>query len=1017
MGAAVEQEIRVKIKALVDGLKSVQELQSAVKTLQSQGNKKLGIDTDKPAAGLFKFFTELRKVSPELDSVATRAENLSGVLGAAGLSGTLGPLGIILGVAATAGLGFVGVLFALAKHAAEYANRIGELQDKTGLAAETLSAVGLAAENTDSNIEEFADGFVKLNRTIAEGAAGEKEATEKLKRLGIEPQQGMRDLDGVVSQVFKKIADAPNAAEAARLATDAFGKSGAKLLPTIKSFDGDLNKAKETAREFGRLLTNEGVRAARQFDDNMDALHSRASGLVATLGNQLIPEFNRLFNLLINESRNSGSVINTVFQGILFLLHKSVNDTIVLIAAIKTAAELAKIASSGPVGQATAVIVARDVFNRNLKETADAANTAPALPDKAPPAAAGGGKAGGKSHKSKLAELLVEAQKTADDVTAAGREANTADLADQLEREKRLITQQLEARIISYREYYSTLARIETDAIDNEILRQQEALFKIDEELKRKRAEIAADKSLTPGERVLKETAAGNEANAKATPILQKINELERDRAAVTSRIAAEARKTTEEYQRQIGGLRNELARLNGDGAEAAKREIDERFREIRERAVANGDAAAVAVIDALKKRLRQKSQFDDIAQQIQEEFQKIRDAQDAIDAEVATGSISQEEAERRKLDVARLHRAELERLHGELKGIAEATKDPELLAAVNRLGVEIAQVGVQVDKLAQDINRDLKQALDDTLFAIIRRQQTLKEAVTSLVNHILDELARLASSAIIEELFGEHGIFGGIFNSKGGQGGIGGILSGIFGPRNGGNNPQAPQGNVGVLNSIPLIIKDFQGNTATHLQGIKGNTFNTVTEVRGGFGQMIGLTGQTVSLLGYMVGVQKAQQTAALLKVVGSIILGAVTKRALGGFEGATPGGRLVQVAEGGFDELVVTTDPRHRQRTAALLAQFIGRTGIMPDFRGHAARLAAAVAPRLPALAMGDFVSNLPAANLPAASGETHIHMHGTYPVTSDGKLTKQSEAAIERNAARATRRGMQRTIASNK
>ncbi len=54
----------------------------------------------------------------------------------------------------------------------------------------------------------------------------------------------------------------------------------------------------------------------------------------------------------------------------------------------------------------------------------------------------------------------------------------------------------------------------------------------------------------------------------------------------------------------------------------------------------------------------------------------------------------------------------------------------------------------------------------------------------------------------------------------------------------------------------------------------------------------------------------------------------------ALGGMITAATGGKLIQVAEGGFDELVLSTDPKHRARTAALLSSFMQRTNIFPAF-----------------------------------------------------------------------------------
>jgi hypothetical protein len=58
----------------------------------------------------------------------------------------------------------------------------------------------------------------------------------------------------------------------------------------------------------------------------------------------------------------------------------------------------------------------------------------------------------------------------------------------------------------------------------------------------------------------------------------------------------------------------------------------------------------------------------------------------------------------------------------------------------------------------------------------------------------------------------------------------------------------------------------------------------------------------------------------------------------ATGGMISATSGGRLIQVAEGGYNELVLSTDPKYRNRTAALLSGFVAQTGISPHINAFA-------------------------------------------------------------------------------
>jgi hypothetical protein len=138
------------------------------------------------------------------------------------------------------------------------------------------------------------------------------------------------------------------------------------------------------------------------------------------------------------------------------------------------------------------------------------------------------------------------------------------------------------------------------------------------------------------------------------------------------------------------------------------------------------------------------------------------------------------------------------------------------------------------------------------------------------------------------------------------------------------------------------------------------------------------------------------------------SKFFGSIFGRATGSFEGATPGGRIVRVAEGGFDEVILTTDPRHKGRTSRLLGEFLRRTGLAPDF--GAAVLAGATG-GIPSFATGGFaLSDVePPDNTAGDVGSLRVeaHFHGVKDVAS----FQQNEAAIKRTIGRAAQDGIRR------
>lgn len=219
-----------------------------------------------------------------------------------GLIGRLGAgVGSLAAPAAIAAAGFVAVgaaavsasvaLFNLTKTAADYGSTIFDASKKTGLAAETLSAMDFAARQSGASLEQITGGVSKFAKTVGEAADGSDKAAAKLKDLGITPQEALSDLDGALGKVFQKIADASPGIERITLAQKAFGKSGADLLPFIDSFNGDLTELIENAKELGVTIDDEAARAADEFGDQLDTLNDQFAGIGRTIGGELMPVF------------------------------------------------------------------------------------------------------------------------------------------------------------------------------------------------------------------------------------------------------------------------------------------------------------------------------------------------------------------------------------------------------------------------------------------------------------------------------------------------------------------------------------------------------------------------------------------------------------------------------------------------------------------------------------------------------------------------------------------------------
>lgn len=212
-------------------------------------------------------------VAKEIAGITNEGNKLSSVIRTA--------TGVAVGIGAIAGaaIGTGAAVFNLAKQTADLGSELFDASQKTGVGAEALSALKFAADQSGSSLGEVSKAVTLFSRTVAEAARGSDEAKDKLRRLGIDPQEAINDLQGALAKAFKTINDAPDGIKQTAAATDAFGRSGANIIPTIKSFDGDLAALIKRAKELGVVFTDEDVRAADAFGDTLDTLRAQTRGV------------------------------------------------------------------------------------------------------------------------------------------------------------------------------------------------------------------------------------------------------------------------------------------------------------------------------------------------------------------------------------------------------------------------------------------------------------------------------------------------------------------------------------------------------------------------------------------------------------------------------------------------------------------------------------------------------------------------------------------------------------------
>jgi hypothetical protein len=237
------------------------------------------------------------KLKKELGSTQAAANNASkgfdmsfGKIGlAAGVAGVAVKAGMMAVEAATAAASAVVAGFG---QAIDLGGQLTDLSARTGESAGSLLVLQRAFENTGVGAEKVGPSLNKLQKFMAEAAAGGAEQSATLNALGL----SMTDLAGKtptqqMEVLAKKIAGISDPAERARASMEVFGKSGGELLPLLNNFSGELDGARGQLGSLPDVMD----RSARTFDDFGDgigALSSKAMEFAAGFLESALPALN-----------------------------------------------------------------------------------------------------------------------------------------------------------------------------------------------------------------------------------------------------------------------------------------------------------------------------------------------------------------------------------------------------------------------------------------------------------------------------------------------------------------------------------------------------------------------------------------------------------------------------------------------------------------------------------------------------------------------------------------------------
>jgi hypothetical protein len=667
------------------------------------------------------------------------------------------------------------------------ADHLNDLSKKTGVAVEVLGGLGFAAKQAGGDLDSTAAGLGKLNKTIAEAAAGNKEAVEFFTALGINVRDSsgaIKDAGSVYVEVagkFEKFADGPNKAA---LALRGFGKAGADQIPVLNEGARALQDNIDYYNRFGGVSTDT-ARKADQFNDTLGKISLLSSAFGKILTGELLRPMQNLADLWLRNKENGdqfrgmaekiAAVIKGVATGAAFaaLTVSALADKIGAFFAKAEALSRGDFKGFSAIGKAAEEELAntRKQFQDFYKAINDPSTTSVGqgvtvgintgsgprgarsdnkLPD-APGLPGDKDKKGPKGPKDDPTKRLLDNQLRAiQDAVDQER-----DLMQSRNRFLELFNQQ---GLLSVRDYYASRAVIQAEGTRAEV----DGINK----------EIALLEAARDSKGRTKTDKAGDEG--KIADLIAKRAAVERRAGEDSIEMAIRQAQAQEDLRRAFDGVRAQVLELGESFTEAAAIRFDQQFDVLKRTFTAEGNAAGLQAIDTLRAAAIAQAALQKAALDTSRTLDDLSRQEDRVALAQQTGATTSIEA-LAKVGAAR--KAMIPILEAQVaaeEAIARAALSAgspgasAMVARAEEARLALDKLKASSDPLGESLNKTFGDVANGALEDFVTGTKTASEAFKSFSKGVLNEILKMGTKSITESIFG-------------GSGGAGGWISSLF--------------------------------------------------------------------------------------------------------------------------------------------------------------------------------------------------------------------------------------------
>ena len=158
--------------------------------------------------------------------------------------------------------------------------------EAAGLATDSYMQLKAVFSDLAGGSDAFQTGVGKLNLLMGEAAAGSVEAQAKLAQFGV---LSTDTTEQALNKVSNAIKEADSSGEKARLAVDAFGKTGKELVPILNAGADGLAKMRKSAVDTGQALSKGDIATAIDLWGKFDSVGDSFEGALQKMAVAMAP--------------------------------------------------------------------------------------------------------------------------------------------------------------------------------------------------------------------------------------------------------------------------------------------------------------------------------------------------------------------------------------------------------------------------------------------------------------------------------------------------------------------------------------------------------------------------------------------------------------------------------------------------------------------------------------------------------------------------------------------------------